>query len=179
MANICSFSMRVRGNKDNIEKFYNALIQNGMIYMGRGADASIEYDDEDTANIDGWCKWSVTSALINNAISMREEPNTWAFDVDPSLLEFITLEEACQRWNVDMEVYSEESGCCFQEHILIIDGETIVDECVEWNEYCLDSFETREEAEDELGIEITDEDWENNRYDFISTGGFENWDFEF
>ena len=43
MANICSFSMCVKGERKNIEAFYNAMIQNGNIYMGRGGDASIEY----------------------------------------------------------------------------------------------------------------------------------------
>ena len=47
--------------------------------MGRGAEAEINYNDEETAQIDGWCKWSVQSAMIDNAISMRTEPNLWAF----------------------------------------------------------------------------------------------------
>jgi hypothetical protein len=177
MANICDFDMRVRGSHDNIEKFYNAMRQNGNIIMGRGADAELIYDDDDYANINGWCKWSVSSALINNAISMRTEPNMWYFGdgVDVSKIEFITLIEACQKWNLDMEVFSEEPGCCFQEHIMVINGEVVVDECEEWNEYDLDDFDTKEEAEEELGIKITDLEWEDGGY--ISRGGFE-WDFE-
>ena len=46
MANLCSFSMQVNGKHDNIERFYNALTQNGDIWMGRGAEADINYDDE-------------------------------------------------------------------------------------------------------------------------------------
>ena len=79
MANICGFSMRVRGKKDDIEKFHNAMQQKGNVYMGRGSDADIEYEDEDGYSvgwIQGWCKWSVQSAMIDNAISMRTEPNT-------------------------------------------------------------------------------------------------------
>ena len=53
MANICSFLMRVRGNKGDIEQFYNAMIQNGKIYMGRGAEASLNFEDDDVCN-DGW-----------------------------------------------------------------------------------------------------------------------------
>lgn len=177
MANICDFVMRVRGAHDNIEKFYNAMSQNGKIYMGRGASAEINYEDDRVAEIHGWCKWSVVSALIDNAISMRTEPGRWLFDEDVNELEFITLIEACQRWNLDMEVYSEESGCCFQEHFMVIDGELVIDECVEWNEYCIDDFDTKEEAEAELGIEITDEEW-NSGEAFIGRGGFGEWDFE-
>lgn len=176
MANLCNFVMHVRGKRENIEKFYEALTQNGKIYMGRGASAEIFLDD-DIAEITGWCKWSIVSALIDNAISMRTEPNRWSFEEDVNELEFITLIEACQRWNVDMEVYSEESGCCFQEHFLVIDGELVIDECVEWNEYCIDDFETKAEAEAELGIEITDEEWDSGEA-FISRDGFGEWIFE-
>ena len=178
MANICSFSMCVKGTHENIESFYNAMSQNGKIYMGRGADAEIRYEDEeDRAFIDGWCKWSIQSALIDNAISMRTEPNIWSFgDVDASTLEFITLFEACERWNLAVEAYSEECGCCFQEHYIIENEDLLCDDCVEWNEYCLDDYETKEEAEQELEIEITDEEW--NEGGFISRGGFEEWTFE-
>lgn len=177
MANICDFVMHVRGKRENIEKFYDALTQNGKVYMGRGAEAEIFFGDDSVAEISGWCKWSIVSALIDNAISMRTEPNRWSFDDDVNELEFITLVEACQRWNVDMEVYSEESGCCFQEHFMVIGGELVIEDCVEWNEYCIDDFDTKEEAETELGIEITDEEWDSGEA-FISRDGFGEWIFE-
>lgn len=182
MANICSFSMKVRGEHDNIEKFYNAMMQNGNVYMGRGADAEINYNDEDdTAHIDGGCKWSIVSAMVDNAISMRSNPDRWWWgdSVDYKSLEFITLWEACKRWNIDMEVYSEESGCCFQEHFVVVNGDLICEECVEWNEYWIDDYETKEEAEDELGIEITDDEWASGlKEGRFTRGGFESWDFE-
>ena len=178
MANLCSFSMNVKGSHENIEKFYNAMSQNGTIYMGRGADAQIQYDDEDSmAFIDGWCKWSIQSALIDNAISMRNEPDKWYFgeNIDKTKLEFITLIEAGERWNLTMEVYSEECGCCFQEHYLIRDGIIEINECVDWNEYFLDDYVTKEEAEAELEITITDDEWKEK---YIERGGFKEWAFE-
>lgn len=178
MANLCSFSMNVKGSHENIEKFYNAMSQNGTIYMGRGADAQIQYDDEDSrAFIDGWCKWSIQSALIDNAISMRNKPDMWYFgeNIDKTKLEFITLIEACERWNLTMEVYSEECGCCFQEHYLIRDGIIEINECVDWNEYFLDDYVTKEEAEAELEITITDDEWKEK---YIERGGFKEWAFE-
>lgn len=178
MANICGFSMCVKGQHEDIEAFYNAMSQNGNIYMGRGADAEIQYEDEENrAFIDGWCKWSIQSALITHAISMRTEPEIWHFgNVDASQLEFITLVEACEKWNLTVEVYSEECGCEFQEHYVIDKGETVCSECVDYYEYYLDDYETKEEAEEELEIEITDEEWDEGGY--ISRGGFEEWSFE-
>ena len=178
MANICSFSMCVKGQHKDIESFYNAMSQNGNIYMGRGAEAEIRYEDEESrAFIDGWCKWSIYSAMISNAISMRTETEIWSFgDVDPSKLEFVTLMEACERWNLVVEAYSEECGCEFQEHYIIDNGELVEEQCVDWYEYDLDNYETKEEAEEELEIEITDEEWDNGG--FISRGGFGEWSFE-
>lgn len=179
MANICSFSMKVRGNKEDIEQFYNAMMQKGTIYMGRGAEADIEWDDDDVALIDGWCKWSVQSAMVTNAISMRTEPDIWYWGdgVSSEGLEFITIFEACKKWNLIMEVYSEEGGCQFQEHYICDKGDIICDECVEWEEYDIDEYETKKEAEDELGIRLTNEEWAN-KYDRVTRGGFPNWDFE-
>ena len=77
-----------------------------------------------------------------------------------------------------MEVYSEESGCCFQEHYICDKGDVICDECVEWNEYYLGEYETKEEAERELGIIITDDEWLDNKDDYITRGGFPDWYFE-
>ena len=178
MAKICSFSMCVKGTHDDIEKFYNAMTQNGNIYMGRGVDAEIQYEDEECrAFIDGWYKWSIQSSLINNAISMRNEPDKWYFgdNVDKSKLEFITLVEACEKWNITMEVYSEETGFCFQEHYIIINGDVELNDCVDYYEYYLGDFRTKEEAEKELEITITDDEWDNE--EFILKGGFENWEF--
>ena len=66
---------------------------------------------------------------------------------------------------------------CFQEHYIIRNGYVVCDECVDWNEYCISDFDTKEEAEKELEIEITDEEW-NSGEDYISRGGFADWDFE-
>ena len=179
MANICSFCMCVKGNHDNIINFYNAMSQKGNVWMGRGAAADIQWEDDgNKAFIDGWCKWSIQSAMIDNAISMRTESDKWYFeDADITTLEFVTLPEACKKWNITMEVYSEEPGCCFQEHFLIDKENTIIDECVEWNEYYIEDFETKEEAETELGIAIMDSEWDNND-EYITRGGFKNWNFE-
>ena len=176
MANICSFKMMVKGEHENIAKFYNAMSQNGNIYMGRGAEAEIYYKDENCAQIDGWCKWSVQSAMIDNAISMRTEPNLWAFSTRKEELEFITLLEATEKWNLVMEVYSEEPGCEFQEHYVFDNGTILCDECVEYHEYWICEYETKEDAEEELGITITDEQWKYE--DCISYGGFDVWAFE-
>lgn len=175
MANLCNFRMMVRGRHNDIEKFYNAMSQNGTTWMGRGAVSDIVYDDDDnTALIDGWCKWSIQSALIDDAISMRKEPKRW-YKLNTNY-DYITLWEACEKYNLAMEVYSEEPGCEFQEHYKYENGE-IIAECVDYFEYYIDhaNYRTKEEFEKEYGISITDNDWELE--DYVSKGGFEHWYF--
>ena len=161
MANICNFSMVVKGKKENIEQFTDMMQQKGTVWMGRGA--VIDFTDmEELENgkyrcqIDGDTKWSVQSSMIDNAISMRTEPEKWSFgNTDKTKLTFVTMFEACNQLQLDMEVYSEECGVGFEEHFIFIDGELIIDECVDIVE------------------KYNEETMEYERY-----GGFGDWDFE-
>ena len=161
MANICNFSMVVKGKKENIEQFTDMMKQKGTVWMGRGA--VIDFTDmEELENgnyrcqIDGDTKWSVYSSMVLNAVSMRENPDMWYFEegIDKTKLSFVTIFEACEKLELAMEVYSEECGNGFQEHYLFDEGQLIIDETVEYTE------EYNEE---------TDE--------YESSGGFV-WDFE-
>ena len=161
MANMCDFSMKVIGNsKESIETFYNMLSQKGTVYMGRGAEAVMQdieaVDGRYTTKIEGWCKWSIRASLVLDAISMRNHPEMWTFGntVKKDTLKFLTLYEACEELALDMEVFSEEPGMEFQEHVLFRHGVIEIDACVNYTE---------------------EYDEENDEY--ISTGGFE-WNFE-
>ena len=180
MANMCDFEMRVAGRRVDIAAFFDAMEQRGKYIMGRGASADIYYDDDEPttkATIYGYCKWSVMSALVDNAIDMRKHPENWCWpgsDERDDDCEYITLFEACRKWNLDMEVYSAESGCCFQEHYMIEDGTLTCEDCVDYYEYYIGDYETIEEAEAELDTDITNEEWLEG--EFITRGGFE-WEF--
>ena len=141
MANICDFSMVVKGKKENIEQFMDMMEQKGTVWMGRGA--VIDFTDmEELENgnyrcqIDGGTKWNVTSSMVLNAVSMRENPDMWFFgdDIDKTKLSFVTLFEACEQLNLAMEVYSEEAGNGFQEHYLFDEGRLMANETVDYTE---------------------------------------------
>lgn len=178
MANLCSFLMKVRGNKEDIIQFHKALNQEGKIWMGRGAETDLTFEEDGAAFMSGTCKWSVISALIDNAISMRTEPERWYHPPGEEEHEYITLFEACKKWNLIMEVYSEECGFEFQEHFICDKGEVLCDECVHWEEYDIYDYETREEAEEDLDVKFTDEEWANEDDGRICRGGFGEWIFE-
>lgn len=162
MANMCDFKMRVVGEKrENIETFYNMLNQKGTTYMGRGGESIMEDISESdgvySTMIEGWCKWSIRASLVLDAISMRNHPERWTFGntVKMDTLKFLTLYEACEKLELDVEVYSSEPGCEFQEHVLCRHGEVEIDDCVSYTE------EYDEESDE-----------------YITTGGYEVWDFE-
>lgn len=188
MANICDFSMFVIGKKNDIEAFYNALTQEGNFWIGRGVndtELNLEIYKNDNCNaeidycaeINGWCKWSVYSALIDNAISMRDNNTKWYFgDVDVNKLHFITLYEASKKWNLSIEIFSAEGGMCFQEHYIVNNGDVIADECVDWRDgWDISDYDSKEDFEEENDMTITDEEWEN-RY-IEPEGGFGEWEF--
>ena len=161
MANICDFSMVVKGKKENIEQFIDMMEQKGTVWMGRGATINFKGMEEVEngkyrCQIDGDTKWSVKSSMVLNAASMRENPDMWAFGegVDKTKLSFVTLFGACEQLELAMEVYSEECGEGFQEHYLFAEGVLMIDETVEYTEKY---------------NEETDE--------YESSGGFD-WDFE-
>lgn len=159
MANLCSFQMEIRGSIEGILKFFNALTQEGDVWMGRGADATLYLDEKnESASIDGCCKWSIQSALIDDAMSMDHQKKTgkgyWSWDKESQKRDYITLFEACKKYHVNMEVYSEECGCEFQEHYKYENGYELED--------CVDYSEEYDEETDE----------------YISTGGYESWDFD-
>lgn len=186
MPNICLYSMCVKGKKENIEEFIK-VIQADYDYdkmkfthdrhlfrVFSADDNGIEQvDDNDVYEviINGDCAWSVGSCMFESYYynSLKER--------FPNEFRGTTLQIESERLGLDIEVYSEESGCCFQEHYVICNGDIVVDESEDWYEYYIGDYETKAEAEEDLGITITDEEW-NSGEDFISRGGFGSWDFD-
>lgn len=164
MANICSFTMEIKGEKEKRTAFINALKHEGPCYIGMKGAHVYNIDDEWNENItrlDGECKWSVLTSL--QRLHLNE---------DGSKEEIISLRKACEKFSLDMELFSEESGMGFQEHFLFKDGKFIDEDC-DYAEYYFDEYASKKLAEKELGLAITDEEWNEGS---CSRGGYE-WDF--
>lgn len=186
MANYCYYSMCVIGNKDGLEEFIKVIKADynyGTMEFSydRHLFRVFEADDDEIEEIgpnlyqviiSGNCAWSVASCMFDNHSTSYYSSLKRDY---PDAFRGTTLPLESERLNLRIEVFSEECGMEFQEHYVIINGEVIVDECVDYSEYCLEEFATKEDAEEELDIEITDEEWETEEY--IKRGGFESWDF--
>ena len=186
MPNYCYYSMCVKGKKENVEEFIKVMqadydygtkkfSYDRHLFRVFEANCSEFYKEENDVYkvfINGECAWSVMSCMFEDNFSYYKR-----FKEDyPNDFRGTTLTIESERLNLDIEVYSEECGMCFQEHYLIRQGKLEIEECVDWCECYKGDFETKEDAEEELKIEITDEEW-NDDSEYISCGGFDSWDF--
>lgn len=184
LSNCCYYSMKVKGTKEEVEEFiqvvkadydYNTMefsFDRHLQKVFTAEDDDIEVIDSNTCSviICGECAWSVAVCML--------EDDGYYDDMKARLgdkFRGTTLEIESERLNLDIEVFSEECGMCFQEHYLIKHGMVEIEDCVDWNEYFLDEYETKEEAEEDLDIEITDDEWEER--EMITRGGFGDWEF--
>lgn len=130
MANNCAFDMRIAGKEPAVMEFVQMLRWEGPFEeSGLGRVYSFDLDESMTerANCDssticvfgfGDCAWSLQTAMLD-----------WPHR--PMLPE-------TQRLGLVVEAFSSEPGIGFQEHILINQGQMIVDECVDYEEHLID-----------------------------------------
>lgn len=102
---MASFTIKIKGAKKNISKFFSALTHDGNVRMGRGAKADICYLSKREALITGTCKDNIHNDLIAE-VKCRSELDTSK--------ESITLFDACKKYRVSMVLHSEDAP--FFEH---------------------------------------------------------------
>lgn len=188
MPNYCNYSMCVVGKqRKNVEEFikimnadynYGTMEFNSDRHMFRVFEATcdeIEKRDDGKFQviINGYCAWSVSSCMLRDGYYgnfKRDYPDNFRGT---------TLDIESKKLKLDIEVYSDECGMCFQEHYIITNGEIVCDECVDWSEIWVEDYKTKEEAEKDLDIKITDEEWVTGLEEgYFTRGGFDSWDFE-
>lgn len=164
MANDCYYRMRIAGKKENVKEFTRAMKgvdEYESCGVGRVFDCTIvdEFmlDESFVEYLEGDCAWSILTAMR-----------------DPSREN--NVESLSKRLSLSVEAYSEEPGVGFAEHFGIINGEIIIDECVDYFECYLPDFEENISYYD-------DEFWNSelvkasgmsreNYESFVNTGGY-------
>lgn len=187
MPNICSYGMQVKGKAENVEEFIKmiqvnyAFDDNGNCYnpdnnkpverhLWRVFDAYVD-EDITTGNIrkvyiSGSCAWSVLCCMFDGEHTYQNSnPNAKGTT--------IPIESA--RLQLTIEIFSEECGMCFMEHFVVVDGCIIINECVDYNEYCTEDYESVEEMNENCGTSFTQEEFDEGGW--ISVGGMD-WEFD-
>ncbi len=187
MPNYCNYSMCVVGKQhENVEEFikviqadydYGRMEFSHDRHMFRVFEADYSEiekreDGRFQTIINGYCAWSVVTCMLEGGYYNRFKSDF------PDNFRGTTLDRESKKLNLDIEVYSEESGMCFQEHYVIIDGDIVTDESVDWEEIWIEDYKTKEEAEEDLNMKITDDEWVTGLEEgYFTRGGFD-WDFE-
>ena len=167
MPNLCSYSMRVKGKKENVYEFHKRIgdyEKPNHLWRIFETDIYDECENEDgtiTIDVAGSCAWSIESCCRASGYSGGID----LFEINSRELK------------LEIECWSDECGCCFQEHYLYKNGECLIDDCVEWNEYYYDEYdyESFEEFKKECDIpdDVTEDDLDDGCYYY--TGGFDNY----
>lgn len=188
MANLCCYELYARGTKEGIEKLHQMLSHKEKPYVVNSMYCSDLYAGEIRENGDGTysqvfssaTRWSVAGAML---------------DEERDSEEYCTLQTAAKLTETVLELYSEEPGCCFAEHVEInpdgeytietrpfyyFDGEDIAaetgpdpekDKVAEYILSHVQEIGNRDELESLLDIEAATGFLESEGY--ISIGGFD------
>lgn len=179
MANNCFYNMKVQGKEENVKEFIKIMQVDkyeGNVHMFRIFCAYVyeEGTDENgyyVAKLNGDCAWSVHTCMTEYGYYTDRKDS-------PGIPTHLAKES--ERLGLMIDVYSTESGMAFAEHYTFYNGECICDETVDYFEYMLDEYESVEEANEDLDINLTKEEFdfaieENEGY--IEVGGFGDYEF--
>ncbi|MGF7010666.1 hypothetical protein M2146_001190 [Lachnospiraceae bacterium PF1-22] len=174
----CSFLMLIKGEMKNILSFISSLEQHDDdIWIGQGANvqsqtfscsgkykpyfevASFRYYE-----ISGHVQEGLHLSLTEFSYKMqnRKEP----YVAVGHEIQFLTLQEACSKWKLEIEVFAEGTtklGTLFDEYVLCNDSQ-YHREKIDVKEYKLDSYSTKEVAEQSLGLRIPQDAWDKRQY---------------
>lgn len=157
--------MRIKGINNNVFEFYNRMTdyeKPNHLYRMFSADICEEHKGENgitSIDVSGDCAWSIESCCRTGY--------TGGVDL---------LKVNSEELGLEIEIWSEESGMCFQEHYLYKHGQCLIDSCVDWQEIYYDKYEyeTFEEFREDwkLPSDVTEKDLLDGCY---YVGGFDNY----
>ena len=153
MANSCYVTGKVSAlNVEDLKKFLDVMENEKFIDFDYEEIDDWGEGERKTVRFYGDCKWS-----ISNSINSSRYGNA--------------LNETSK--GLIVEMWSQEPGVGFEEHVVYANGTCLCDDCVDWMEYDLDAYNSLEELNEECNTNFKEEDFVDG---FASVGGFE--DFE-
>ena len=132
MANICEYTMCVKGTKENVKEFLLRMTreyEEGKHFF-RIFECDTEYEHETSdglyfAKLSGFCAWSIAACM------RKTEMSYYSISNDPNKS---CIEDTCIELNLEWEVISKEPGMGFEEFVHIKGSEILRDECVEYRD---------------------------------------------
>ena len=157
MANNCYYQMKVVADDPEVIKRLHSIMnyEDPEYYIYRVFNCDMydegEEDGRYVATFSGDVAWSADAWV-------HDEPNDEADDDGRT---YTNLVDLSGKLGFSCEIYTEECGCCFNEHYQIASGKLIVDVCIPWYELFYeqgdeDSFEEDIEYAKKCGLEERD-----------------------
>lgn len=135
MANSCSFDLKVCGQEDAVLEFIRALVgdsqEGGFSWVGQVYSFESEkWMTEKNENHPGMVTMGgVGSCPYSLKYAMRDGDG------------YEPLEVISKRLGLVVEVFSSEPDEGFQEHLLVNQGEVLIDECVDYEEHFVEGMD--------------------------------------
>lgn len=160
MANMCSFTMKIKGKKEDIQYLLNCIPP--TTNSEQSLSAIYEFKLDENSSIDngfvsgtGTCSRSVSYGLLK-----YEENNLVKLTKDKKVV---------------VEIFGEETGLCFQEHSIVKSGKIQKYKCVDYECILLEDYDSLNELNQQNGLRLSLKDFDSDgRYEI---GGFKNWQF--
>lgn len=153
MANYCYVTGKASAlNVEDLKKFLETMETEKFIDFDYTEIEDLGEGERKTVSFCGDCKWSIASSINSSSYGNALDKTTKGLIV---------------------EMWSQEPGMGFEEHVVYANGTCLCNDCVDWAEYDLDAFDSLEELNEECGTDFKEADFVDG---FASIGGFE--DFE-
>ena len=184
MPNYCNYSMKVVGNKENIEEFIKVLQCNynyrtneftfkrhfWRVFEAEPESIEERSDGKYETYVNGYCAWSVFSCMMDGDGTYQNDKKKEIIDSDEVIINHgTTLQAESENLGLDIEIYSTEPGIEFAEHYLYKHGEEIINEETKYSELYFDSEDEMKEYNKKQGT-----DYKRDEYDgYIVIGGYQ------
>ena len=197
MPNYATYEARILGDKENVMKvveiFQRENYEDGE-HMFRIFEANLFGDElqeserakgKHVAIITGYCAWSLATCMFRDQSSYYSHP-----DASPNAID---ITEISKKYNVEVEMYSEEEGIGFEEYYYIKNGKILKEGIAEDLEVIIpDSYDNYKEFIEEYGYQssfpivgednlVTKEMFDRAKEDGedIRLGGYDEWAFNY
>lgn len=138
MPNWCVGTLKVRGEKSNLEKFvFEGLKPVGFLGDEKDPLKPDEWGDiytKETCWIEGTRRGFVRgldlylSEMEFGGVITLDAEFAWCVDVEG-------LQKLSQKYNVDIKIYAFECGMCFNQNVEIVGGQIIKNEEIKFDDY--------------------------------------------
>ena len=175
MPNYCNYKTKLKGEPSSIREFIDIMKNNTdhegpHMYRIFAAEVIDESEiDKGFAHIDGYCAWSVYSCMMEGEHTYYDKEKEESAELGKQFNGTSLIKES-KRLSLSIEIYSEEPGFGFEEHIYIINGDIVEYEVADMSEISLGDFKSVKELNEKLGLSISKEYFEKEEY--LKVGGF-------